>query len=90
VYVAGAGHARAVPIGHFVLAADATNGSCSRPDDALVTSATARPGRPSYASESAAAPPARREEMIGSILSSVFQLIGDILGFVGAILNAIF
>lgn len=28
--------------------------------------------------------------MIGSILGAVFQLIGDILGFVGAILGAIF
>jgi len=28
--------------------------------------------------------------MIGSILGAVFQLIGDILGFVGAILSAIF
>ena len=32
----------------------------------------------------------RRNEMIGTILGAVFQLLGDIFGFVGAILGAIF
>jgi hypothetical protein len=31
-----------------------------------------------------------RFKMVGGILSAVFQLLGDIFGFVGAILNAIF
>ena len=32
----------------------------------------------------------RRNDMIGTILGAVFQLLGDIFGFVGAILGAIF
>jgi hypothetical protein len=32
----------------------------------------------------------RRNEMIGTILGAVFQLLGNIFGFVGAILGAIF